>query len=321
MAGPAVLIVRFGALGDVVLTTPLLRAIRRRYPDASITYVTKAAYAPLFIHDSRVARVVALAPGTSVAELADRLRHVHADYRLDLHGNLRSFLLRARLFGSWSSYRKRRLARRAFVWLGASGRTPLAPVAERYFEAARALDVRPDGEPPDVAVTSDAIGRARRIAAGRYVVLAPGAAHATKRWPPGHWCDLAAALSARGTTVVGLGTENERPLLSGAQVVDGFGSDLPLAAALLRGAQAVVANDSGLMHLGTAVGTPVVALFGPTVGHFGFLPYRGRATVLERPLPCRPCSLHGGDTCPRGHHRCMMEITPAVVAAAVERAA
>ena len=67
------------------------------------------------------------------------------------------------------------------------------------------------------------------------------------------------------------------------------------------------------MHLSTAVGTPVVTLLGPTVGAFGFLPYRTRATVLERDLPCRPCSKMGGPSCPLGHHDCLHTILPAEV--------
>jgi heptosyltransferase-2 len=73
------------------------------------------------------------------------------------------------------------------------------------------------------------------------------------------------------------------------------------------------------MHMATGVGTPVVALFGPTVRQFGFFPYSGPSVVLERPLACRPCSAMGSSRCPMGHHRCLLDIAPADVAAAVER--
>ena len=81
----------------------------------------------------------------------------------------------------------------------------------------------------------------------------------------------------------------------------------------------VVSGDTGVMHMATGVGTPVVALFGPTVSQFGFLPYRARSLVLERTLDCRPCSATGTASCPLGHHRCLADITPADVVAAVER--
>ena len=80
-----------------------------------------------------------------------------------------------------------------------------------------------------------------------------------------------------------------------------------------RAAAAAVTGDTGVMHMATAIGTPVVALFGPTVEAFGFFPYRARATVLQRDLGCRPCSAKGTLRCPLVHHRCLKEITPAEV--------
>jgi heptosyltransferase-2 len=89
--------------------------------------------------------------------------------------------------------------------------------------------------------------------------------------------------------------------------------------ALLARSRVVVSGDTGVMHMATGVGTPVVALFGPTVRQFGFFPYHGAGEVLERPLDCRPCSTMGGARCPMGHHRCLIDIAPGDVAAAVGR--
>ncbi len=81
----------------------------------------------------------------------------------------------------------------------------------------------------------------------------------------------------------------------------------------------MISGDTGVMHMATGVGTCVVALFGPTVEQFGFFPYTKRAEVLELDLDCRPCSAMGTERCPLGHHRCLEEILPAQVAAAVQR--
>jgi heptosyltransferase-2 len=86
--------------------------------------------------------------------------------------------------------------------------------------------------------------------------------------------------------------------------------------ALLRRASVAISGDTGVMHMATGVGTPVVALFGPTVQAFGFFPYAARATVLERDLPCRPCTRMGGPVCPLGHHHCLRTILPPEVEAA-----
>jgi heptosyltransferase-2 len=316
---PEVLVVRFGSLGDVILTTPLVRAIRRAHPDARITYLTKPAYGPLLATDPNVSSVVTLEPGERVTALARRLRGTRWDHRLDLHGSLRSAALRRLLGGRWGTWSRRRARRNLLIWLGVDRLSPPVPVAERYFEAARALGVSPDHGPAEVHTTPDADARAAALVPGRpYVVLCPGAAHWNKRWPPAHWGAVARALVARGTTVVGVGTAAERALLDLPGVVSGFGEGLGVAAALLRGARAVVANDSGLMHLATAVGTPVVALFGPTSPLFGYAPYRSPGVVLEVPLPCRPCTAFGGPHCPMRHHRCMIDLDPARVLAALE---
>jgi ADP-heptose:LPS heptosyltransferase len=194
----------------------------------------------------------------------------------------------------------------------------LVPVAERYIAAARraGLVVHPDGGPAELRPTADDRAAAGRIARAPYVVLCPGAAHASKRWPAGHWRALALALAPR-FTVVATGTAAERPLLAGVPVVDAFGWALGPTAALLAGARGVVANDSGLMHLATAVGVPVVVLFGPTAPAFGYGPYQATAQVLERALPCRPCSTHGTARCPLGHQDCLRSLVPDAVDAAL----
>jgi len=201
-------------------------------------------------------------------------------------------------------------------------------VAERYFEAARGLDVRPDGGPPEFVLLPDAYDSVDRWIAERgwagapLVVLAPGAAHATKRWPIDRWIALAARLKADGYVVAVAGGEQDRdgaaPLATHAAIAAGHFS-LQETGALLARARVLVSGDTGVMHMATGVGTPVVALFGPTVEQFGFFPYSSRAAVLQRRLDCRPCSAMGSAHCPMGHHRCLDDIAPEEVAAAVAR--
>lgn len=314
MQTPRILVVRFSALGDVVLTTPLLRALHARWPGVRITYVTAAAWAPVLAGSPRVQRVVALAPGESVPSLARRVRDTY-DLQLDLHGSLRTRLLRWRLGGAWRGVARRRAARRRLIVFGPAA-PPLPPVAERYFEPVAEFGVTPDGAAPEVFPGARDVARAAALVEGDYAVLAPGAAHATKRWPPANWRDLARRLRAAGLRVVAAGAPREADLLGGLGVIPAYGEGLGVTAALLRRARVAVTHDSGLMHLATAAGTPVVALFGPTVPAFGYEPYRAPATVLERPLACRPCSPYGGPRCPLHHHRCLRELSPAAVARA-----
>ncbi|MEX0691614.1 MAG: glycosyltransferase family 9 protein [Gemmatimonadales bacterium] len=301
-----VLVVRFGSLGDVVLTAPVVRLIRERYPEAEVTYVTKARWAPIVERMSGVNRTAALMTGESVASLAKRVGG-DFDYRVDLHASLRSRLLRWRVPGPWRVVRGQRLQRRWRAWRHRA--LPAMPhMVECYLRALReaGLDVVADGQPGRIVATGEDRAQAAHVVEGDYTVICPGAAHANKRWPVAHWQALIQEL---GGTVVATGTGAERGLLpTGA--LDAFGLPLGPTAALLAGARCVIANDSGLMHLAGAVGTPVVALFGPTSPTLGYAPHGGRHQILERDLPCRPCSTHGGPHCPLRTHACLRGLLP-----------
>ncbi|HEX2249544.1 MAG TPA: lipopolysaccharide heptosyltransferase II [Gemmatimonadales bacterium] len=327
-----VLAVRFSSIGDVLLTTPLLRAIRRRYPDARITVLTKPAYVSLLSHNPHVDRVLDAPPDRPLRLLARELRAGRYTHLLDLHDSLRSRLLRAMVPGPWSTYPKHRLARAALIYSKRDYYRHRRPLAERYFDAARALQLTPDGECPDFFVSPEAERETEAWLTGTdleqrpIIALAPGAAHSTKRWPVEHWRLLAGRLLEQGFRLIVVGgTEDARLGDALVSIMDGrianaagrFG--LQGTGALLRRAAVLVSGDTGVMHMATAVKTPVVALFGPTVRPFGFFPYSQRAEVIELELPCRPCSSKGGPRCPLGHHRCMLDIAPDLVHAAVNR--
>ena len=315
-----ILAVRFSSIGDVILTTPLYRAIRARHPGAHLTVVTKRATAPLLEGNPAIDRVVPLEPGETISALAARLGEGYT-WGLDLHGSLRSRALRWLVAARWRGYRKRTAARWALIHLKRDWYGSHHAVAERYFEAARDLDVRPDGRPPEVFVPADtdatmADWLAERKVPDRFATLAPGAAHATKRWPVEQWSALAKALASEGVGVVAVGGPEDRASAEAVAAAAGAlgtsaagNTTLMQTAALLRRSAVAASGDTGVMHLATAVNTPVVALFGPTVRPFGFFPYSERASVIERPLDCRPCSAHGGEACPLGHHNCLREIT------------
>lgn len=330
---PAILAVRFSSIGDVILTTPLLRALRARHPGARITMVTKRAMLPLLAANPYLDEVVALEPGEGIGAIARRLRASRYTHGLDLHGSLRSLALRRLIPARWQGYDKRLVARWALIHLHRNWYRDQVPTAERYFEAARDLDVRPDGGPPQVIVPPAVVSKmgawlgAKGIPP-RFAVLAPGAAHFTKRWPVESWTALARSLAERGLGVVTVGGKDDAGAgrsVAGAAGPSGASAtgetDLLETAALLAQAAVVVSGDTGVMHLATAVGAPVVALFGPTVREFGFFPYSPLATVVERELSCRPCSSHGSARCPLGHHDCLRRMEVATVERAVmERA-
>jgi lipopolysaccharide heptosyltransferase II len=321
------LAVRFSSIGDILLTTPLLRAIRRSHPGARITVLTKREYVPLLSHNPHINLVLGLAPERSLLSLASELRADRYTHLLDLHDTVRSRALRVLVPGRWRTYPKHRLARAWLIRAKRNRYRDRRPVAERYFSAARDLDVKPDGCPPDFFLGPEAGEQVfdwlRTVGFDdepNIVALAPGAAHATKRWPLEHWQALVARNLESGAAVVIVGGAADADL--GAALAERWGTRVANAAgvfglqgtgALLQRARVLVSGDTGVMHMATAVATPVVSLFGPTVEAFGFFPYTRQASVLELPLPCRPCTAQGSSRCPLGHHRCMIDIQPSVV--------
>ncbi|MBM4269101.1 MAG: glycosyltransferase family 9 protein, partial [Deltaproteobacteria bacterium] len=156
--------------------------------------------------------------------------------------------------------------------------------------------------------------------------VAPGSAWATKRWPAERFGAAARDLvPARADRVVVIGTAADRALaaeiaraLEGrAPVLDATGeTGFADAVAMLERAHLVLANDSAPAHVAAALGRPVVALFGPTVPAQGFAPLGPRVRIVERELPCRPCSRHGSARCPIGTHECLADLPASAVVAA-----
>ena len=340
MFPPRILVVRFGSIGDVLLTTPLLRALRARHAGAHIAYLTKAVHAPLVADNPHLSEVIALDAGQRLTRLAERLRRESFTHRLDLHGNLRSHALRALVPGRWTGYPKHRVARTVLIRTKRDIYRDRRSVAERYFDAARSLDVTPDGGPPEFFIgagadgwTGEWLSAAGHSAQRSLVAVAPGAAHATKRWPADGWHALARRLTERGANVVVVGGPADREIadsIAAASDAEGRPGDpsgrvmnaagqttLQQTGAMIARATALVSGDTGVMHMATAVGTPVVALFGPTVRQFGFFPYTPAARIVELPLGCRPCHAMGGPACPLGHHLCLRGIEPQLVMDAV----
>ncbi len=192
---------------------------------------------------------------------------------------------------------------------------------ERLLELARPLGIEPQVCPPELHPQEPNFAWAETVLNGirkPTVALAPGSAWETKRYP--HFRRVAEELIRRGVGVFVVGTEAESNLLdeiSAAGAVKVVSASILDTAALFAKVSAVVANDSGAGHIASAMGTPVVSIFGPTVPQQGFYPWGERVKIVQVDLDCRPCDPHGPRKCPRGHHNCMRLIPPEMVVDAV----
>ena len=339
------LLIRFGSLGDLVLTLPALRDLEASEPgpEHERHFLTLEPWSSLLAPIDTLRRVWSFPRGgdrRALTGLARALDDEGFDRVLDFHVNLRSRLLRRRLAtppAGWWSTPRHDLRRRAMLsrpgWPSTwRPRAPLSPVWQRHRDTVRrafgtayrqsagcAGPVYPlDAElRRSVDAELASLGLAT---ADDPVLVAPGAAWPAKTWP--HVDALVNGL--RGwLPVLLVGGPDDRRLaasLAGEGVVD-YTGDRPLprvAAALSRG-RVLVGGDSGLAHLAEAVGVPVLTLFGPTVPAFGFGPRLADSRVLERPLACRPCALHGEKPCRYGHADCLRAIDAPRVLAELER--
>jgi heptosyltransferase-2 len=331
---PQILAVRFGSTGDILHATPLFRAVRARSPGVRLAVLTRRRFAPLLADNPRVDEVIGMAPGDSLVGIAKRIRAAGYNHLLDLDGSPRARLLRVLAPGRWTAAPQYVAARNRLIRTKENRYPEALPLAERYFDAAHALGVEPDGGGTELFVNPDAdaqvvewmahagVGQERP-----FVAFAPGSSQPTKRWPLEHWITLVRRVAGTGADPILVGGPEDTALAaevaarSTTRAVNAAGAlSLQGTAALLKRAAALVSNQTAAMHMGAALGTPLVALIGPTVRAFGTYPYNPRRTiVLERSLPCRPCSADGGPACPLGHHLCLEEIRPDTVFTALCR--
>ena len=322
------LVIQTSFLGDTVLTTPLLAQLANRGP---VDVVTTPASAALLANHPAVRTIIPYDKRASerglrgVLRLARRLRGAHYDLALLAQGSWRSAAL---------AFLARIPERVGFdTSAGKLLYTTRVPYRDDLHHAARLLMLaRPNGREPSAeemrpslapgdeerSMVDALLVRHGVTTSGRLIGLAPGSVWGTKRWP--YYAQLAQLLAPHGRVVV-LGSSNDSPLADAITTAEPSAIDatgqLPLLAAaeLIGRCGVVVTNDSAPLHLASAMGTPTVAIFGPTVPDFGFGPLAPRASVVgEDTLPCRPCDRHGPQHCPLGHHRCMRDLAPELVA-------
>lgn len=320
-------ILRFSSLGDIVLTSPLLTTFRSQFPDTEIVYVTKKSFAGILVEDPRIDRLIQIESTTSLGSLIAKLRSEGVDAILDLHGKLRGLALR--LCHPFTPSTVIPKPTRVQQFLVRNALTPFRPkhtIVERYYQAAEKLM----GEPLKRAPLSLTVPESSYAELAKEsdlplselqesYLLMPGAQWPTKRWPVERYVSVARALRARGVNIVSAGSPNEEPLLKELEEKGGVRAlpliQMKLLPALVASVRGFIGHDSGPMHIARAVGTPTLAIFGPTPSsQFDFSGHQ----LVERPQPCSPCHFYGRTQCPKRHFKCMSDIQPDDIVAAFE---
>jgi lipopolysaccharide heptosyltransferase II len=311
---PSILLLRLSSLGDIVLTTPLIAALREQYPTSRIELVISKEYESLIPAIQGLSNVHVFDKSTGVEglrALRQKLIKEEFDHVLDLHNVHRTRILRKGLGKHIAIINKRTLKRWLLVKSKIDRLKNEPDVIGRYFETAASLGIKDSEAGPKLHVNS--------MRENTRIAIAPGSRHWNKRWPAPHFAIVASELIARGYHIDLHGSSEDSRITKEiakdlpAEHVTDFAGKLNLLEATEKISEAtlIISNDSGLAHIAEAVGTKVIAVFGPTVKQFGFAPRSADAIVLEvEGLYCRPCTAIGLDHCPEKHFRCMKEIEP-----------
>ena len=333
--GPALLVVQTSFLGDVVLTTPLVSALRRRLAPRRLAVLVRPEAVPLvaghpdvdqvLVDDKRGAERGAL----GWLRTARRLRAERFEVAVSPHRSLRTALVLAaagipRRIGFRESRGARLFHERVPRDRGRHDVERNLALLAPFGGAAT------DPPPLHIPVAPEAARRAAALVPpgeGPLVGVAPGSVWATKRWTPAGFAAVIGALAAEGARCVLLGAPGEAGLaeeiarLAGGRATVLAGrTDLATLIAVVDRLALLVANDSAPMHIACARGVPVVAVFCATTPALGYGPWGPRAAVVEADLACRPCARHGGRRCPRATEDCMRLVAPATVLAAARTA-
>jgi lipopolysaccharide heptosyltransferase II len=337
-----ILIIRFSSIGDIILTSPLIRSLRAAYPGATIDFLIKEKYSELVKYNPDLSAVHELVTNEfdELRDIVVKLRVQKYDLVIDLHNSLRSRYVRWFVRAKRVTVVHKRVVPRFFlVHFKWNFYRSIIPVAERYLETIRRFGVTNDGNGLEVSIPSE-IGemvkiRAEKLHLENYplvIGLAPSARHETKRWPQQRYVDLGIVLGKQHhAKLLIFGSKDEREYCDdiaqminavlGAPVAESMAGTLSLleTGILMDYCRLIVCNDTGLLHMASARKRKVVAVYGSTVKELGFYPYLTEYRVVERgDVDCRPCSHIGRDACPKKHFRCMNDISVGDVLMAVQ---
>ncbi len=324
-----ILIIRFSSIGDIVLTTPVIRCLKEQLPEVKIHYLTKKQYIPILQSNPYITKIHLFKD--NFQELIPKLKAEGFDHIIDLHKNLRSFYIRFKLERPATSFPKLNYQKWLITTLHID-QLPRIHIVDRYFRAVEKLGVKNDRNGLDYfLLDSEQVDISQRYPklTQNFIAIAIGAKHQTKIFPTHR---IAALCDQLPLPVILLGGKEDMArgeLIreeSNAVVVNACGA-LPLnaSASLIKQARLVISNDTGLMHIAAAMKKPIISIWGNTVPAFGMYPYlpegqQHLSSMIEVPdLGCRPCSKLGYDACPKGHFDCMEKIDLKAIAEIVNR--
>lgn len=309
-----ILVIRFSSIGDIVLTTPVLRCLKRYVPNAEVHFCTKVSYQSIVNSNPYIDKYYLF--DSTLYELIRHLRVERYDYIIDLHNNFRTKLIKAALNARSHTVNKLNWRKWLYVRLKIN-MMPQQHLVDRYLKTVLPLGVKDDGLGLDFFIAPDDYIDIKQLPLTHrsgYIAYAIGGQYATKRLPIPRMIELCQKIN---TPIMLLGGKEDWQ--SGEQIIEAVGKELVYnacgqynlgqSASLLQQSRVVFSHDTGLMHIAAAFNKKIYSIWGNTTPQLGMYPYGTSYVVLEKlGLSCRPCSKIGYSRCPAGHFRCMNEL-------------
>jgi ADP-heptose:LPS heptosyltransferase len=322
------LIVRFSSIGDIVLTTPVMRCLKQKFPDCKIHYVTKKEHASILHSNPYIDKVIEYSSDWDI--MMRELKSNNYNYIIDLHKNARTLRLKNALNIKTFAFNKLNIQK----WLLTAVKVNMMPnvhIVDRYMETLHKFHISNDGKGLDYFIPAMDEVKQNDLPASHlfgYIGLVIGAAHNTKKLPVEQLKELCTKLNY---PIILLGGKEDRSIGEAIATVDNvriYNScgkfNLNESADLVRKAKLIITHDTGLMHIAAAFKKPIISIWGNTVPAFGMTPYYGNITVANakfevEKLSCRPCTKIGYNACPKKHFKCMKQQNiDAIVATAMQ---
>lgn len=310
------LIIRLSSIGDIVLTTPVVRNLKQQVQESEIHYLTKPQYVSILENNPNISKVHSYKPNDK--EFLNELRNEVFDYVIDLHKNIRTHFFKNKLGILAFSFDKLNWEKWIMVNFK-KNKLPDIHIVDRYLKSLAVFDVRNDQKGLDyfvpIADEINLLSLPYNLPYG-YIAIAIGAQHFTKRVPNEKVIEICNNLQ---TPVILLGGkedfENAQIIEAQVTTINVYNAcgkyNLNQSASLVRQAKVVITGDTGLMHIAAAFKKRIISVWGNTIPEFGMSPYLADANsviIQEKELSCRPCSKIGFKKCPQKHFKCMQNI-------------
>ena len=303
-----ILVVRFSSIGDIVLTTPVVRMLKTQL-NTEVHFLTKAPYVSLFKNNPYVDSVFQI--DKSINEVISDLKKENYDYVIDLHSNLRTQILKLKLGVSAKSFNKLNWEK----FLLTNFKTNILPdvhIVDRYLDTIKFLGINNDNKGLDFFL-SDADKLDLAESPKDYIAFVIGGQHATKILPTAKIISICKKLNKAVLLIGGPDDKARGDEISKASgAINTCGNHSLLQSAfLIKNSAYVISHDTGMMHIAAAFKKKIYSVWGNTIPEFGMYPYlsdKNSKMIEVKDLNCRPCSKIGYDKCPKGHFKCMQEI-------------